>query len=67
MGICSMFGPTPVALVPQATGRFELALSLISVVMLLSSVLPMLLRQPKESAIETAAPASDASQRRRIA
>lgn len=46
-GFAAMFGPTLVARVRQATGHYDQALSLLAVVMLLSAIVPLLLRPPR--------------------
>lgn len=46
-GFAAMFGPTVVARVRQATGHYNGALSMLALVMLLSTIVPLLLRPPK--------------------
>ncbi len=53
-GCAAMFGPTLVAHVRQATGHYDLAMNLLSGVMLLSSILPLLLQPPSKPASKTA-------------
>jgi OFA family oxalate/formate antiporter-like MFS transporter len=46
-GFAALVGPTLVARVRQTTGYYTEALDLIAVIMLLSSVLPFVIRSPK--------------------
>ena len=45
-GAAALFGPTLIARVREATGHYQGALQIIAIVMLLSSVVPLLLRPP---------------------
>jgi OFA family oxalate/formate antiporter-like MFS transporter len=45
-GAAALFGPTLIARVREATGHYQGAMQIIAIVMLLSSVVPLLLRPP---------------------
>ena len=45
-GAAALFGPTLIARVREATGHYQGAMQIIVIVMLLSSVIPLLLRPP---------------------
>ena len=45
-GAAALFGPTLTARVREATGHYQGAMQIIAIVMLLSSVVPLLLRPP---------------------
>jgi MFS transporter, OFA family, oxalate/formate antiporter len=45
-GAAALFGPTLIARVREATGHYQGAMHIIAIVMLLSSVVPLLLRPP---------------------
>jgi OFA family oxalate/formate antiporter-like MFS transporter len=47
-GFAAVFGPTLVARARELTGHYQGAMRWLALVMLLSSVLPLLLRPPKE-------------------
>lgn len=46
-GVAGMFGPTVVAQVRQATNRYQGAMTIIAIVMLVSTVVPLIVRPPK--------------------
>ncbi len=46
-GMADMFGPTIIAQVRQATGRYQGAMTILAIVMLLSTAVPLLVRPPK--------------------
>jgi OFA family oxalate/formate antiporter-like MFS transporter len=46
-GLAGMFGPTIFAQVRQATGRYQGAMTILAIVILVSAVVPLILRPPK--------------------
>jgi MFS transporter, OFA family, oxalate/formate antiporter len=46
-GVAGMFGPTIIAQVRQVTGRYQGAMTILAVVMLVSTVVPLIARPPK--------------------
>jgi MFS transporter, OFA family, oxalate/formate antiporter len=46
-GMAGMFGPTIIAQVRQATGHYQGAMTILAIVMLVSTVVPLLVRPPK--------------------
>lgn len=46
-GVAGMFGPTIIAQVRQATGRYQGAMTILAIVMLVSAVVPLVVRPPK--------------------
>jgi MFS transporter, OFA family, oxalate/formate antiporter len=45
--MAGMFGPTIIAQVRQATGHYQGAMTILAIVMLVSTVVPLLVRPPK--------------------
>ncbi len=52
MGFASAFGPLLIAYMRQASGNYRGALHVIAVVMLVSAVLPILVRPPQSAVVE---------------
>ena len=60
-GFAAMFGPMLVARVREATGHYSGALSLLAATMLVSAVVPLLLRRPGEPRVQVGTLADEAS------
>jgi len=58
-GSAGLLGPTVIAAVRQSTGHYTVALNLIGGVMLVSAILPFLIRPPRAPATEAAAIAGE--------
>jgi OFA family oxalate/formate antiporter-like MFS transporter len=46
MGVCALVGPTLIARVRQSTGHYLEALTEIAIVMLVSTLIPLIVRPP---------------------
>jgi OFA family oxalate/formate antiporter-like MFS transporter len=54
-GFAGLVGPTLIARIRQSTGHYSEALTIISVVMLVSAVIPLLVRPPDSAAVSAVA------------